>query len=132
LIEIEFRLRQHAAHDDVLKAAAGRDRHHFALQLRDRVDSGRADEVLQRSIDEQHDDSHVDAADRRRDGGADGCGILDVAGEQDLDVQRRRHHHHLRVKPLLLKEAVIPRDKKRHRRDGDGRQADFYVLGPGN
>jgi hypothetical protein len=32
----------------------------------------------------------------------------------------------------LLKEAVIPRDKKGHRRDGDGRQADFYVFGVGS
>jgi len=27
---------------------------------------------------------------------------------------------------------VIPRDKKGHRRDGDGRQADFYVFGVGS
>jgi hypothetical protein len=102
------------------------------MEIRDRVYSRRADEVLQRSVDEQHDDSYVDAADRRRDGGADGCGILNVAGEENFNIQRGGHDYHLGIKPLLLKKAVIARDKKRHRRDRDGRQADFYVLGVGS
>jgi hypothetical protein len=31
-----------------------------------------------------------------------------------------------------LEKAMIARDKKRHRRNRDGWQTDFYVLGAGN
>ena len=100
----------------------------FPFNVRDCIDAGRADKILQRAVDEKHDRAHIDAADRRGDCRADGGGVLDLAGQQHFDVERCGHDHHLGVQPFLLKEAVLFGDEKRHGGDRHRRQADLDVL----
>ena len=89
------------------------------FQFRNRRDARSADQVLQRTVDEEHDRAHVDAAEGGGDGGADGGGVLNIAGEQHFDVERGGHDDHLGGKPLLLEEAKFFGDEERHRGDGD-------------
>ena len=67
------------------------------FNVSNRADAGRTDEILQRPVDEQHDDAHIDAADGGGDCGANGRGVLDIAGEQHFDVERCGHDDHLGV-----------------------------------